>query len=137
MGTLENQRPCPNPNVLVELGYALHRLPTERILLVMNTVHGGVETLPFDIQKSRVIGYQLETGGKKPPERNRLREELGETLSTVLRVPVSKALRPKNNRLFLAAIIGLSALLGSRFFLGWLEQRISQSSFRAASLGGP
>lgn len=45
VGTLENQRPCPNPNVLVELGYALHRLPTERILLVMNTVHVSVRPI--------------------------------------------------------------------------------------------
>lgn len=47
----ENARPTPNPNVLVELGYALGVLGWERILMVMNTAFGEPELLPFDLSK--------------------------------------------------------------------------------------
>lgn len=139
VGKLVNERACPNPNVLVELGYALHRLPTERIVLVMNTEYGGVDTLPFDIQKSRVVAYQLEPGGKKPPERTRLREALVDTLATVLRVPIAHSLNAQRRRRLMllgaAVVLGIALLLGGRFFIQWIDQRIYQRGL-AAALGG-
>lgn len=39
-------RPCPNPNVLVELGYVIKCLGTERIIMVLNTAYGKPEHLP-------------------------------------------------------------------------------------------
>lgn len=47
-------RPTPNPNVLIELGYALHALKKENVVLVMNTASGAVESLPFDLRGRRV-----------------------------------------------------------------------------------
>src|SRR5437016_4133828 len=44
-------RPCPNPNVLVELGYALKTLGPERIVMVLNRAYGRVEDLPFDLRR--------------------------------------------------------------------------------------
>jgi hypothetical protein len=45
----------PNPNVLIEYGWALKALTHERIVLVMNTAYGDPsgEALPFDLRASR------------------------------------------------------------------------------------
>lgn len=72
-------RPSPNPNVLVELGYALHALGSDRVVLAMNAAFGGPELLPFDLRQRRILTYRAEprqpvardcpkgTGGKAPP----------------------------------------------------------------------
>jgi hypothetical protein len=39
-----------NPNVAIELGYALHARGEERVLLVLNEHYGGREFIPFDLQ---------------------------------------------------------------------------------------
>lgn len=53
-------RPTPNPNVLLELGYALKSLGWERTIMVMNTAYGKPSDLPFDLKTKRVITYELE-----------------------------------------------------------------------------
>src|SRR5271168_81681 len=40
VGVIEGGRPTPNPNVLIELGYALHALGDERVVLVLNLAFG-------------------------------------------------------------------------------------------------
>jgi hypothetical protein len=52
-------RLCPNPNVLVELGYAAGQLGWDRCLLVVNTAFGDVELLPFDLRGRRVLPYRV------------------------------------------------------------------------------
>jgi hypothetical protein len=52
------QKRCPNPNVLIELGYAVRRHGWERVLLVFNEHYGVLEDLPFDIRSRRVITYK-------------------------------------------------------------------------------
>jgi len=49
----------PNPNVLIELGYALGTIGWERVILVLNTVSGEAEELPFDIRAKRAIKYSM------------------------------------------------------------------------------
>ena len=44
--TQDEARPSPNPNVLVELGYAMKALGTERIILVQNLAFGGRRNTP-------------------------------------------------------------------------------------------
>lgn len=58
----ENKRLSPNPNVLIELGYALRRLGTERILLIMDSATGRPEDLPFDLRGHRVVLYHSARG---------------------------------------------------------------------------
>jgi len=53
------ERISPNPNVLLELGYALKRLGRERILLVLNSAYGSPEQLPFDLRGDRIIPFRL------------------------------------------------------------------------------
>lgn len=52
-----NKRLAPNPNVLVELGYAMKRLGRSKIILVMNTAMGSPDKLPFDLKMLRVVTY--------------------------------------------------------------------------------
>lgn len=53
----EGQRKTPNPNVLLELGYAAHALGWERTVCVFNTCFGKVEDVPFDIRHRRMLTY--------------------------------------------------------------------------------
>ena len=43
----------PNPNVLLELGYAAGRIGWERVILVMNTEFGSPDDLIFDLRHRR------------------------------------------------------------------------------------
>jgi hypothetical protein len=62
---------CPNPNVLLELGYALHRHGWERVLLVFNEHYGSLSDLPFDLRARRVITYTSapEDGDRATPRK--------------------------------------------------------------------
>lgn len=54
----KGKRLTPNPNVLVELGFAVGVLGWDRVVLVANTAFGRVEHLPFDLRHRRVISYR-------------------------------------------------------------------------------
>lgn len=57
-----NGDPTPNPNVLIEYGYALGCLGERRVIQVMNTAYGepSRETMPFDLLQHRhPITYHL------------------------------------------------------------------------------
>lgn len=47
----------PNPNVLIELGYAIKTLGWQKIICLFNKSTGKVEDLPFDINHNRVTVY--------------------------------------------------------------------------------
>jgi hypothetical protein len=49
---------CPNPNVLLELGYALRRHGWERVVLVFNEHYGSIEDLPFDLRNRKAVPYR-------------------------------------------------------------------------------
>lgn len=50
----------PNPNVLIELGFAVATLGWNRIIMVFNTVHGTFPTdMPFDIDRHRAISFTI------------------------------------------------------------------------------
>ena len=52
-------RPSPNPNVLVELGFAAGQMGWERCLLVFNSAFGSIEQLPFDLRGRRIVTYHV------------------------------------------------------------------------------
>lgn len=77
-------RPTPNPNVLVELGYALARLGWGRIVMVLNEASGPVEDLPFDLNKKRALVYRShEDDVERAPARDELRKRLEVALRAV------------------------------------------------------
>jgi len=78
-------RPTPNPNVLLELGYAFRHLGPERVLMVFNTAYGSIEQLPFDLRLKRVVDYHIPVSlREKASERNRLSQEIERGLRLVL-----------------------------------------------------
>jgi hypothetical protein len=80
---VERDRRAPNPNVLLELGYALQRLGPERVILVLDTANGGPERLPFDLRGNRAITYSSQDD----PETSEtaLIAQLSEGLALILR----------------------------------------------------
>jgi hypothetical protein len=75
----------PNPNVLIELGYAMKALGTERIVMVMNSAFGAPESLPFDLRMRRAITYHMPMESEeRAPERKKLEATLTEALRAIL-----------------------------------------------------
>jgi hypothetical protein len=78
-------RPTPNPNVLLELGYALHALGDERVVLVFNTAFGKIEDLPFDLRMRRVTPYcSTESAPERSTERKALESKLDDAIRAAL-----------------------------------------------------
>jgi len=48
----------PNPNVLIELGYAAAKLGWNKIILVLNISSNKIEDLPFDIRQRAIIWHK-------------------------------------------------------------------------------
>ena len=61
--TQKNEKKSPNPNVMLELGYAVKTLGWDRVLCVCNVDYG--EEYPFDIAHNRITRYSLEGQSRK------------------------------------------------------------------------
>ncbi|MES5322796.1 hypothetical protein [Alcaligenes phenolicus] len=74
----------PNPNVMIELGWAMHRPGWERVIGILNMASGAkVEDLPFDIRQRRVVTFVLSEDADKQiraATRVKLVKELKEAL---------------------------------------------------------
>ena len=92
-------RITPNPNVLLELGYALATgFGRTRIICVINTAYlpnGDLRELPFDLRGSRPVQFTLQdpTGrgvesGQEDPIRTQARAELVRNLESALRTVI-------------------------------------------------
>jgi hypothetical protein len=84
------KRPSPNPNVLVELGYAFRALGEARIILVQNDAFGLPEQLPFDIRRKRVLTYNSPADAA---DRSAARRSLQATLETALAAVLRMAIK--------------------------------------------
>jgi hypothetical protein len=73
----------PNPNVLIELGYAVKVLSWERVICFVNTDYGKEAELPFDLNHHRVTGYSLQDKEKAEVRRD-LRDIISSTVITLL-----------------------------------------------------
>jgi hypothetical protein len=51
-------RPCPNPNVVFELGYAVAHVGWRRIILLVNEAVSPLSDLPFDFDRHRAMTYR-------------------------------------------------------------------------------
>lgn len=97
----EPHRPTPNPNVLIEYGWALKTLGHGRIVAVMNTAYGHPEgeAVPFDMRHlRRPICYSLSGEADKEAirkEGERLNKVLETALRDVLQSPEHVASLPK------------------------------------------
>ena len=85
-------RRTPNPNVMIELGYAIKTLGWERILLIQCEDYGDIEEIPFDINHRRICNFSLginednkeERSHKKQESRNNVIERVAETVKLLL-----------------------------------------------------
>jgi len=83
-------RPTPNPNVLIEYGWALKSLTNERVICVMNTAYGEPtsEDLPFDLAHLRwPIRYNLPDNASaavKAEEKRKLSNTLKDAIRASL-----------------------------------------------------
>ena len=85
--TNDEREKAPNPNVLIEYGYALKVVGVNRIIGVMNEAYGVAdETLPFDLKHRRwPIRYRLspdDSGGVKHDQKEKLVSSLISALRT-------------------------------------------------------
>ena len=76
-------RRAPNPNVLVELGYAAACLKWDKVICVFNEAYGEIEDLPFDIRSRRVLAYRLVKGQEKADVRKQLVARLKSDIAAV------------------------------------------------------
>ena len=84
IGTSQN-RSTPNPNVLIELGYAFRALGHERVVLVFNKAFGQIEDLPFDLRMRRVLAYDMPANGTpRAPERKALEQQFDHAIRAAL-----------------------------------------------------
>lgn len=60
-----NDNKTPNPNVLIELGYAIKVLGWSKIICFFNSQSGKIEDLPFDINHNRITPYSPDKNGEK------------------------------------------------------------------------
>ena len=96
-------RPTPNPNILIELGYALKTMGYERIVLVFNEAYGEIQDLPFDLRSRRLTIYNSSKDKKE------LKNKLENAIIAALKnIPVDidnsvvKAIEEKkNNRIII------------------------------------
>jgi hypothetical protein len=85
-----NKKLLPNPNVLLELGYAARSIGWDRIICVMNTAYGPVEEQIFDIKQRRwPICYRLK--GENPEDIQKAREYLSGQLQNAIRMVMNSA----------------------------------------------
>lgn len=86
VGRRADGRPTPNPNVLVEYGWALKSLTYARIVPVMNTAYGQPgDGMPFDMRHLRnPIPYNCP-GNLDDDSRREVREKLAKDLESAIR----------------------------------------------------
>ena len=93
---------CPNPNVLIELGYAIKVLGWNKIICLFNSNTGDIENLPFDINHNRITPYNpIENKDKQ-----RLSDIITHSISSLLDKgklynPIEDHIKKKIDYLFL------------------------------------
>ena len=84
-----SERATPNPNILIEYGYALHALGDQRIIGVFNEAYGRPEDLPFDLRHRRwPIRYRAHEDDAQEirrDERKRLAHKLVNAIRSIIR----------------------------------------------------
>lgn len=77
-------RKCPNPNVLLELGYAVKTLGWDRIICFYNIKYGSIDNIPFDLSHRRIFCYNSDNVNEK--------EEVSRALAVGIKEMMSKGL---------------------------------------------
>ena len=81
----------PNPNVMLELGYAARVVGWENVICVLDADYGLPDDLPFDIAHHRIASYSLKEKTKADAKKY-IRDIITDTVSNLL----ENGLRVKN-----------------------------------------
>ncbi|MFN8255730.1 MAG: hypothetical protein U0W24_08585 [Bacteroidales bacterium] len=84
------KRKTPNPNVLIELGYAAKTLGWCNIICIFNTEFGKIEELPFDLKFRRPILYKIINSKNKTADRKILIDRIKNELIAILEQETKK-----------------------------------------------
>lgn len=99
--TFDGKKKLQNPNVLIELGYAISQLGWDRIALLFNKEQGDFRDLPFDIEKRSCLDFKISADNDKAGI-GQLREDLVVRLTQIIEAnpnkPVIKTEIPDKNR---------------------------------------
>jgi hypothetical protein len=97
---LKRCRHSPNPNVMIELGYAARAHTWERVICVINEAYGQIEELPFDIRPRGMVRFSLLPTASDD-ERKQQKETLMNLLKGALEVAIvrNEAERAEQERL--------------------------------------
>jgi len=82
------ERKTPNPNVLIELGYAIKKLGFKNIIFIFNSYYGNPNDLPFDIRQNRILSYYFD-GSNKEEVANSLIKDLTIAIMTIEKKSIS------------------------------------------------
>ena len=69
-------RKTPNPNVLIELGFAVKCLGWDKVICIFDNNSGKIEDLPFDLRQKRVMTYDSKDNIEKKHIISALRENI-------------------------------------------------------------
>jgi len=84
------KRRIPNPNVLIELGYAVKKHGFEKIIVIFNSEFGKPEELPFDIKHRKITPYQYNSSMDKNTALLDLTNELEKAILIIDRKTITK-----------------------------------------------
>ncbi len=127
--------PIPNPNVMIELGYALSELGFGRIVCVFNRHSGSQDDLPFDLRNRRwPIAYELSKeadGDARATEKVKLRARLKDAILAIAEHQQSGERRGLEERL--DAVESLIAGIGrttsqNSMLLGRLSEQLQSAT---------
>ena len=84
------KRRTPNPNVLIELGYAVKKHGFEKIIAIFNSEFGKPEKLPFDIRHRKPMQYKYNKSMEKKVTLNNLARDLENEILLIDRKTMTK-----------------------------------------------
>ena len=110
--TSNEQKSIPNPNVLIELGFAINILGWDKIICFFDVNTGKIENLPFDIRQKRVLAYNPRVEGEEKKIVSILNENILALYSQgKLANPLNDYMKGKIDKCILDISIKLSNLL--------------------------
>lgn len=74
----------PNPNVMLELGYATHVVGWENVICVLNADYGAPEDMPFDIASRRLTPFSTKDGKSKGEIKRYIKGVIQDTVENLL-----------------------------------------------------
>ncbi len=79
----------PNPNVILELGYAAARLTWDRCICLANTKFGAVSQLPFDLNHRRITDFCYD-GSTRKQKLTQIAEIIKESVLAYIDKPIAR-----------------------------------------------